>query len=250
MIPELPSSITVGVYGPVASGKTFMLKRWCQTEDRVLVFDPTMEFTGPEFQQILGSPKEVAMQMEELEKTGDPYKIAYFPRDIDEGFKWCTHAIWQQTRARYFFVEEVHELMSPWQRHEQMDDLIRYARKRLLGVVGSSQRIADVHKNFTANCRMNVILATSEVRDLDTIEERWGSVVRSEVEELKPLIYDDVRQVVSQIPEALVLRKGTTESEIVTLDDSSVPVKKQYSGTIDEDKAVRKNEDSQGDDHA
>jgi hypothetical protein len=214
MIPDLQDATVVSVFGPVASGKTFLLKRWAEQMERVVVFDPTMEWADmPGFESFPfwipeRGPRAFAERMAEAEAKNEPYRFVVLPSVVEDAFTWTVNPVWQMSDPRWLIIEEIHLLMSPMYVHESMDKLNRFARKRLLGVIGSSQRIADVHKDFTSASRMSVLFHTTEPRDLDTIADRYGEDARASVSGMRSLAYDDSAETVSQTPQALVYKRG------------------------------------------
>src|SRR5437899_7756654 len=170
MIPDLIPGQLVFVSGPVASGKTFLLQKWAEREPRIVLFDTAGDHVdNPNLEHIWGSPRQLAdrlstnSQHEENQNTSS-YKIAYHPTsNIEEGFDWCVNAIWQREEPRWLILEEIHEFMNPWKQHPKMKIINKYARKSSsLGVIGSTQRLADVHKDFTSAARMSVLFFTQE----------------------------------------------------------------------------------------
>jgi DNA helicase HerA-like ATPase len=208
LIPELRDAELATVIGPVASGKTFLLKRWLEGLERVTVFDPTGEYDDvPNAEHFWATPRAF---VEYLEKNPNKFRAIYHPgENLEEGFEWVASAMWQLSEPRFLFIEEIHELISPWNRHPKMKLIMKYARKRLLGVVGSTQRLADLHKDFTSASRLSVIFHTTEPNDLNAVRERWGDEGEDAVRNLRPLIYDDVSQATKQTPEALVIVRGS-----------------------------------------
>lgn len=208
MIPELIDGETVCVVGPIASGKTWLMKQWiAKIQSRFVIFDPTAEYDDIEGEHFWARPKEYAQYMKE--HPGD-FKAIYHPSDVDTGFTTVASGIWQMSAAesKWLAIEEIHELISPWDKHEKMRILMKYARKRLIGMIGATQAIADLHKDFTRAARTVVLFNTHEPRDLETIGDRWGDEARTTVENLQPLLYDDATRVTRQIPHALVIRRG------------------------------------------
>lgn len=214
MIPDLQDATLVSVFGPVASGKTYLLKQWARQMERVVVFDPTMEWADmPGFEAFPfwipeKGPKAFAARMAEAEEKNEPYRFVVLPSQVEEAFTWAVNSVWQMSEPRWLVIEEVHLLMSPMYVHESMDRINRFARKRLLGVIGSSQRIADVHKDFTSASRMSVLFHTTEPRDLDAIADRYGDDARTSVSEMRSLHYEDSSATVTQTPQALVYKRG------------------------------------------
>ena len=209
MLPQLIDGEMVTIVGPVASGKTWLMKKWLESLPRVSVFDPTAEYDDVPGEHFWASPKAFA---EYLRANPNKFTAFYHPQETEVGFTTFASAMWQLLSPRWMFVEEIHELMNPWTKHEKMRIIMKYARKRFLGCVGSTQRLADLHKDFTSGSRLSVVFHTTESNDLKAIDERWGADARAMVEGLRPLKYNDVSQTVSQIPQALVIRRGEAPS--------------------------------------
>lgn len=208
MIPDLVEAETVSVIGPIASGKTFLMKHWISKIDkRFVVFDPTAEYDDVPGVHFWARPKEYARYMQEHPHD---FRAIYHPQDTDVAFNTVVSGIWQMhgAESKWLFIEEIHELMSPVYRHEKMRILMKYARKRLIGMIGATQTIADLHKDYTRASRMVILFYTQEARDMDAIRERWGAETQRMVEELRPLIYDDASGRIAQIPQAVVIRRG------------------------------------------
>lgn len=226
-IPSLPEANTVLVFGPVASGKSFLLQQWLSGLERTLTIDTTAECMDDSFSHIWGSPKEL---LTKLKENPFYYRIAYHPssRNFENDFKWCVEGIWLSGKeengklipmSRWLFVDEVHEVCSNHSVLESMDLTIRYARHNLLGFVGATHKFSDVNKLMTGNARMIVLFHTMEPVDLDAIRKRLGEHVEKQVKELRPLIYDDTTKVVEQEPECLVWVRGRGEPVIYSLGD-------------------------------
>lgn len=205
---ELVPCTTIGVFGPVASGKTFLFKKWLERENRVVAFDSTGELLSePGFQQVWASPKQLFNMLK-----ASPYyfRIAYVPgKPIVGDFNWCLKILWQLDSPKLLAVDEFHMVCPNNAIDEDMETLLRFSRHAKLGIIGMSQRIADVHKLFTSACRLTILFYTQEARDLDAIRDRWGSRVEAAVKNLRPLIYDDATQTTRQIPQCVVCRKGS-----------------------------------------
>lgn len=209
MIPDLIPGQVVFVFGPVASGKTFLLTQWAEQQERVLLFDTAGDHVdNGAFEHVWNNPRALIERLS-VPDSKDGYRICYHPQNVEEGFDWAMSAIWQRDEPRWFIIEEIHELMNPYTQHPKMRVLNKYARKRAsLGVIGSSQRIADVHKDFTSAARMSILFFSTESNDLKAIGERYGSDVADAVRGLRPLLYRDADQRVEQIPEAVVWKRG------------------------------------------
>jgi hypothetical protein len=205
MFPKLIEGETVSLIGPVASGKTFLMKQWLKDWPRVAVFDPTAEYDDIPGEHFWASPKAFAQR---LKDNPNQFTLFYHPQETEVGFTTFASAMWQLLQPRWMFIEEIHELISPWSKHEKMRIIMKYARKRFLGVVGSTQRLADLHKDFTSASRTCILFHTSESNDLKAIDERWGGDAREMVEQLRPLQYDDISESTKQIPQALIIQRG------------------------------------------
>lgn len=227
---ELVQCTTTGVFGPVASGKTYLFQKWLETQNRFVGFDATGELLEiPGIAPIWHSPKQL---MQAIEASPYYFRLAYVPgRNIVEDFNWCLRVLWQFDAPKLMAVDEFH-LVCPNQAglDEDMETMLRFSRHAKLGIIGMSQRIADVHKLFTSACRLTILFWTQEARDLDAIRDRWGTKVSLAVQNLRPLIYDDVSQTTKQIPQCVVCRKGAGFKIFDFAKDNYVSV----SGPVDE----------------
>ena len=207
MTPELPNGAEiVGVFGPVASGKTFLVRQWMENLDRVVAFDSVGEMSEATDQTIVDNPR---LLWDTLRVSPWYFRVTYVPgSDLDYNFSCVRNILWWIPSDKWLIVDEFHFICPVNAIEQPMNDTLRLARKVKLGLVGVSQRIADVHKLFTSSCRMVVLFWTQEARDLDAISQRWGNDVAERVRNLRPLIYNDVTQEVQQTPQCLVIRKG------------------------------------------
>lgn len=210
MIPDLIPGQLVFVSGPVASGKTYLLQKWAERETHVLLLDNAGDhIDNPNFEHIWGNPRALAERLgrDDIDRG---FRVAYHPTSsVEEGFDWCMSSIWQLSMPRFFFIDEMWELMSPQFQHPKMKLINKYARKaNALGVVGSTQRLSDVHKDFTSAARMSILFHTEEANDVGAIRERWGRDVESALHNLRPLIYWDETGIVEQTPQVVKINRG------------------------------------------
>jgi GTPase SAR1 family protein len=198
---KLDAIKTVFVCGPVSSGKTHLICSLLEDKPDVLIVDTTFEFEDDDYQHIWRNPQELITV---LESPGH-HRIVYHPgKNLHNSFKYCSEAYWLLDHPRWLVLDECHEYAD----HENFDSLMRYSRKRKLGVICASQRIADVPKSLTANARIIVIFYSAEARDYIAVKDRWGIEIADHMRSLRPLIYNDETEQVEQTPEALVYRKG------------------------------------------
>ncbi len=204
---KLPSCINTFVSGPVASGKTFLLKQWLESLTRVCVFDATGEFVSDSsFEHIWMSPRQFFSRLEVNEYA---FRIAYHPgRNVLEDFEWTIRAMFQFDSVKTLAVDEFHLVCPNNAIGDDMEVLLRFARHAQIGLVALSQRVADVHKLFTQGCRMVVLFYTEESCDIEAIGKRWGYDTAKMVSSLRPLIYNDDTKTTSQIPQCVVKFKG------------------------------------------
>lgn len=204
----LPSCKIVGVFGPVASGKTYLITQWASTQNRVVIFDATGEFVSTDgtYTTYFRNAKQL---WEDMKNSPWYFRMVYEPgRNLNNDFAWVLSAVWHTQSDKQFFVDEFHTICPVNANNEDVETMLRFARHDKLGFCGVSQRIADVHKLFTSSCRMIVLFHTSEARDLDAISDRWGNEVEEIVLHLRPLIHDDVTGVTHQIPQCVVIERG------------------------------------------
>lgn len=201
----LPDCVTVFISGPVASGKSHLIKQLVDRMERSLVLDMMAEYGGEGYEEIWANPQALA---ERLEKNPHYFRIAYHPKNIPVDFHWCYVAIWQLTLPRWFIIEEVHEVCGSNSILDDMKDILRYSRHNMLGIVASSQRIAEVNKLLTSVARMIILFHTTEFRDIQAIDDRFGRDVAEAVQNLRPCIYDDSSKTLEQAPECVIYIRG------------------------------------------
>lgn len=206
---DLPiqESIIIFIAGPVASGKTFLTKQIVRKFERSLVLDVGANHLDSDYQHIWASPKQLARR---LESNPYYYRIAYHPNSqhIMEELHWCYCAMWTLTEPRWFVVEEVHQFAAVNSVTPEMDDVLRMARHNILGLMMTSQRIADVDKLVTQNARLTILFFTQEFRDIEAVRLRWGPDAAEALTKLRPCIYNDVTEVCEQEPQCLLIERG------------------------------------------
>lgn len=201
----LPECVTVFISGPVASGKSHLMKRLVEGMERSLTFDLMAEYGGEGYEDIWANPQKLA---ERLKQNPHYFRIAYHPQNIEVDFHWCFVAMWQLALPRWMIIEECHEVCGSSMIQPEMKTMLRYSRHNLLGIIASSQRIAEVNKLLTSVARMIILFHTTEARDLDAIAERLGDDVADAVTNLRPCIYNDAERILEQAPECVVYLRG------------------------------------------
>lgn len=196
----------VFVCGPVRSGKTYLINEWCKRENRLVRFDATGETVEDETMlHIWNSPKQLN---DAIKVNPYAYRIAYHPgTDILVDFEWASKILWRTDASKVLVCDEFHEIAPVNDTPRWIQTILRYARHDRMGLIAASQRIADVHKLFTQSANMVILFHTTEARDLDAIESRWRCA--DLVENLRPLLYEDLTGKTKQIPQCVVIQKGT-----------------------------------------
>lgn len=206
---ELGECEITAVFGPMASGKTYLIEKiWLPAHNRYVRFDATGEsLDDPTVEHIWQNPRQL---WERLKQRPYFFRIAYHPgTNIAEDFYWVVRCLWRLDVDKLIVCDEFHEVCNVSETPKFVQTMMRYARHDKLAVIGASQRIADVHKLFTSGARKVVIFYSQEARDLLAVRDRWGSEAAEAVANLRPLLYDDSSKVVRQIPQALVIAKGS-----------------------------------------
>lgn len=200
---NFPDGEMVGIFGPVSSGKTHLIKKWLQTQNRFVAFDYSGELMYLE--SYYNYPKYVYNRVKQ-----NPYffKLAYIPGvNVEDDFKWILWALWFAPVKKLLVCDEVHRIMPNVVRQRpEVETLLRFARHANLSFIGASQRIQDVSKLFTSACRTNILFQTNESTSLDAIQDRWNCAEM--VRNLRPLIYDDYNRIVKQKPQVVICQKG------------------------------------------
>jgi len=200
----LPDCKMTFVCGPVASGKTHLIKQWLQSDNRHVIFDSTGEYADGAHQEIWANPK---LLNEKIKANPYFFRLVYVPgRNRELDFTHVLNVLWWKDTPKLLVCDEVADICPVSSLTEDIEMLLRFARKDKLGFLAASQRIADVHKLFTGGCRMVVLFQTNEARDLDAIESRWRCAKL--VANLRPLLYNDSTATVEQVPQAVIIEKG------------------------------------------
>lgn len=201
----LPDCKMSFVCGPVASGKTHLIKKWLEADNRHVIFDGTGEFLDdPGRETIWANPLSLNQR---LKANPYYYRVVYQPgRNRAEDFSHVLNVLWWMNTPKLLVCDEFHEICPVDSLNEDVETMLRFARHDKLGFLGASQRIADVHKLFTAGCRMVVLFNTQEARDLEAIEARWRCARM--VENLRPLLHDDATGETKQVLQCVVVEKG------------------------------------------
>jgi hypothetical protein len=237
MIQLGPCEIT-GAFGPMASGKTYLIDRWLENNNHFVRFDVTGESCDdPNIEHVWASP---SLLWQRLKTNPYYFRIAYHPGpNLEEDFEYAVRCLWRIKTFKTLVCDEFHEVCSVHETPPFVRTVLRYARHNHMSVIGASQRLADVHKLFTAGCRQVVLFWTQEARDLDAISQRWGMDTAETVRNLRPLIYDDVRKKTLQIPQAVVCSKATLPRVFDFSTDSYVGLSKSAEANADtEDSSV------------
>jgi hypothetical protein len=206
---ELGECEITAVFGPMASGKTYLIEQvWLPGQNRYVRFDSTgesMEDKGVE--HVWKNPQKLYAR---LCKNPYYFRIAYHPgTNIKEDFYWVVKCLWRLDCYKLLVCDEFHEICSVNETPAFVQTMMRYARHNRLAVIGASQRIADVHKLFTSGSRKVIIFYSQEARDLGAVRDRWGSEAQEMVASCRPLLYDDRTRVTRQIPQCVVIEKGS-----------------------------------------
>jgi hypothetical protein len=206
-IPYLPECVTCFIAGPVASGKTFLIKQLVNRMERSLILDAGADYLESDYEHIWSNPKQLA---ERLESNHYYYRIAYHPTSehFDEEFDWCMSSIWSVPQIRWFIIEEAHKVCQVNAIKPKMETILRFERHNFLGSIASSQRIADVDKLLTQSARVVILFWTPETRDIEATALRWGKDMADALQNLRPCIYNDATKECEQHPECIWYIKG------------------------------------------
>ena len=203
-----PCEIT-GVFGPMASGKTYLINQWLkQGQNRYVRFDSTGETCDDVgVEHVWQSPAALWARLKQ-----NPYffQIAYHPGGaMSDDFHYALQCLWRIDQYKLLVCDEFHEVCSVNETPAYVKTMLRYARHAHLAMIGASQRLADVHKLFTGGCRQIILFKNDDARDVDAVRDRWGKECALVFQKLRPCIYDDVKKICLQIPQALVIVRGS-----------------------------------------
>lgn len=227
----------VGVFGPVCSGKTYLIDCWLKDQNRYVRFDSTGETIDREgTEHIWHSPRQLHDRLLCDAKRQHYFRIAYHPgRNLEQDFDECLSVCWRAPVYKLLVVDEFHEVCSVNETPKNVQTMLRYARHDHLALIGASQRIADVSKLFTSGCRMVVLYWTQEARDLIAIQDRWGKRTAEAVRNLRPLIYNDETKVTKQIPQCVVCTKSAAPYIYDFQTEKTIAISKEPAYNVSDD---------------
>lgn len=206
MIQLGPCEITA-VFGPMASGKTYLINQWLKGQNRYVRFDATGETTEDVgVEHIWQSPAELWAR---LTRNDCYYRIAYHPgSELAVDFHYTLKCLWRLDPYKLLVCDEFHEVCPVNETPKYVKTMMRYARHAHLALIGASQRLADVHKLFTGGARQVILFRNDDARDVDAMRDRYGKEAALAYQKLRPLIHDDVNNVTHQIPQCMVIPRG------------------------------------------
>jgi hypothetical protein len=243
---ELVPSTNVGIFGPVCSGKTNLLNVWLQTENRYLRFDYTGETLGNSAIEHFNNPIDL---LDRLEKNPYLFRIAYHPgKNVMEHYRWCQRALWMFDTPRWQVMDEFHRVCPQGPRlDEDVEYALRMARHNKLGIIGASQRPQDVAKLFVDSCRMCVVYRSQEENFLNACAGHWGEDAAEAIENLRPLIFDDVSKVCKQVPQCVVVTRDGGPARVYDFaTDKYIPISQFLEGENDDRETYVADLDSSG----
>lgn len=225
MITISPAS-NVGVFGPVASGKTNLMRQWLAQENRYVRFD----YVGDTYRESDASVEHInslPVFVNRIEKNPYYFRIAYHPgKKVMEHYLWVQRALWILNTPRWLAVDEYHKIcpQTPLL-DEDVETSLRFARHNQLGIIGMSQRPQDVHKLFVSSCRLCVVFHSQEENYLNACAGHWGSDVADATQLLRPLIYDDTTGQVRQTQQCVVITRDGLAPRVYDFgDDGFIPI--------------------------
>lgn len=87
-------------------------------------------------------------------------------------FAWESQAV--RSKSAVLLIDEIHQYCDCRRPFAELVRIIRYARHRRLSIVGTSQRPAQVHKDFVGNADTVVCFRVVEPNDLRYISQATG----------------------------------------------------------------------------
>lgn len=205
---EISSTEITAIIGPMCSGKTFLIDGRLKTETRLVRFDATGETCDDaNVEHIWQSPAGLWARLK-----ANPYyfRLAYHPgSDLQADFQWALKCLWRLDVYKLLVCDEFHEVCPVEATPDFVKTMLRYARHARLGLIAASQRLADVHKLFTGGARLVILFRNDDARDKDAVRSRWGKQAEEMFGDLRPLIYNDKTKETKQVPQCLVIPRGS-----------------------------------------
>jgi hypothetical protein len=178
---ELQNRI-VAIIGRKGSGKSTMLAERLKTVERLVVFDPLGEHSGPKgwLPNELSSLPELESFMLWNRKRGQ-FAAGYVPGDdLEEEVEGVARVLYQRGNL-VFGIEEVPLICSPSYLPPVLGKLIRTGRHRQIDIVWTGQRASECARTLTSLTDEFVLFSQTEPLDLDAIGKRCGDEVARRV---------------------------------------------------------------------
>lgn len=190
----------VGVFGRSGSGKSTYARALVAGASRVLVFDPMDEYGhGAGWRRV----RTVAAVKDAMRASWGAFRIAYIPpagaelAALDRLSRLVRLAQEPARGVELLFVVEELNLSFPVSggdaRCAGFAELCSRGRHWRVGLVGVSQRIAEVSTRFRGNVSELVIFAQRGARDLRAAADELGTVDLGELRKLEPHHYIRLR---------------------------------------------------------
>lgn len=172
-----------GIIAPKGSGKTYYTVELIKSIDRLAVWDILHEqaYLNVADDLFCGEPKRFLQALQEPK-----FRLVYRPYFFEVGFDWFASGAYLAGNCTVV-IEEVDQLSSPYYKHEWIDRLVNLGRHRQVSIIYLCRRMANIHRDLTANTNQFAFFKIIEPRDLEAVSDRCGMTVAEQVQNLNRL---------------------------------------------------------------
>jgi hypothetical protein len=166
------------ITGRMGKGKTtlgFHLAKERHRGKGVFVFDTAGNFSIGE------SVNDFHSMMRAIDR--EPAVIVFQPRDVEQGFREFSQAVWT-TRRQAVLVDEASFLEHANYLNPDLDALVRLGRRQEISVITTQHRIAEVSGLLRTVVTDYYFFQTKHPRELERIEEIANEAVSEQVSSL------------------------------------------------------------------
>ncbi len=187
--------VNIFVAGQTGSGKSFLVKRWIDQADRLIVYLPKREdadYPGVYFDGLACERDPFLRFWAYTKERCNKFRLVYRPADkfdADEFDRLCR--LVYACGDCVFVAEEIASYLSSRifqsvDRYKGIKNLLTAGRTRGVTCYWLTQRCFGIPREVTSEARDAYLFRLQEPADLDYVQDRFGIEARLKVEQLQP----------------------------------------------------------------
>ncbi len=173
------------VFGKRGSGKSYLVKKLVQKEQRLLINDTMSEYS-----------QGVIFEAEDLDRFlifwGEhyrrPYRLIYRPLKPKEEIEQLAELVYAIGNIT-FVCEEIDLACTPYEISDSLAYVIQRGRHKNITLIGITQRPYGIHRLLTSQAKEIYIFSTNEPRDREYLRTLLGQEIEAKLDSLKQYQY-------------------------------------------------------------